>query len=251
MLCWRLLTGLSGISRGEMSTPFSYFDLIEQFEKPGCGVCNLLLRDAARFIDSLLYEYAMDGTAQRSFSAARGFCSQHAWQLMQYKGSVLNITVLYAAALDEILKIIDTTPNTGPAGSRLRRLLGGESLLADQLEAKRPCPVCQSMEEAEKFYLQTMSQYIADARFSAAFNDSDGLCLPHFRQTLRQTTNGENLQRLLAIQAGIWQKLQADLESLKDLFDFNLAGQFSAQEENDSWRRAVRLLAGEKGVNRR
>jgi hypothetical protein len=38
-------------------TPYSYFDLVEAFGKPGCAVCNLLLRDADRFLDSILYEY--------------------------------------------------------------------------------------------------------------------------------------------------------------------------------------------------
>ena len=38
-------------------TPFSYFDLVETFPKPGCAVCTLTQRDVERHVDLMLYGF--------------------------------------------------------------------------------------------------------------------------------------------------------------------------------------------------
>jgi hypothetical protein len=233
-----------------MSTPFSYFDMIEVFEKPGCAVCNLLLRDAERFITSLLYEYTLDGQIQGKIRAARGLCNQHSWHLMSYRGNVLNITVLYSAALDEVVKTLEGDGNKYRDASWLKRLRGGESeatTLATHLEAQAACPVCTMLTEAEKTYVETVSQYIGDSRFEAAYRSSDGFCLPHLRQILKRITQAADLERLITTQEEIWRKILADMEILKDRYNVS-RGDAPFGEDGDSWRRAIRLLAGEKGV---
>jgi len=234
-----------------MSTPFSYFDLIEVFEKPGCAVCNLLLRDADRYISSLLYEYSMDLQVQRTFREARGLCNEHGWQLVNHRGGVLNITVLYSAALDEVQETLNGAADGKANSSWLKRLRGGKeadaSMLAESLEAKQKCPACELLKETERFYIQTVSQYAGERKFEAVYRGSDGLCLPHFRQVLRETHVEVDIQRLITMQSEIWAKLQSELESLKDRYDPNRT-ELAVGEDSDSWRRAIRLLAGEKGV---
>src|SRR6185369_1004968 len=111
---------------GAVTLPFSYYDLIETFPRPGCAVCNLLLRDSERHLDSLLYEYILDIETHRHIRAARGLCNEHTWQLKKYVGGALGIAILYEAELDEVQRIVEQTLPESIA-SRLGRLFGSNS----------------------------------------------------------------------------------------------------------------------------
>jgi hypothetical protein len=231
------------------STPFSYHDLLETFAQPGCAVCNLLLRDTDRFIDSLLYEYVTGSHIQNAFRRARGLCNEHSWRLVHYQGGALNIAVLVQVTLDEVLRILKQQPDAASPSwfDWLRRTNGEASALADALEPEVSCMVCDSLANGERHYVETISQYLGDERFQKAYRESDGLCLPHFRRVLRETRLPDDVQRLVGIQTAIWSKLWADLETFKAKYDFNKAGE-PMGEEGDSWLRAIARLAGEKGI---
>ncbi|MBI5671550.1 MAG: hypothetical protein HZC41_26460 [Chloroflexi bacterium] len=230
-----------------MTLPFSYYDLIEACAQPGCPVCSLLLRDAHRFIDSLLYEYVTKPSTNDTFRAARGLCNVHNWQLTRFGSQVLGIAILQDAALDEVLKLIEANP--AQASSALSRWLGSNArpALADRLEPERPCPVCESVAETEKMYLDTLNTYLGNERFQSAFRDSAGLCLPHFRAALRQVADADALERLLTLQTTIWQQLKRELETFITKNDYRYAGD-PMGVERDSWLRAISTLAGKDEV---
>lgn len=233
-----------------MTLPFSYYDFMEACAEPGCPLCALLLRDAHRYLDSMLYEYVTKPDTNDMFRAARGLCNVHNWQLMDFGAQVLGVAILQDAALDEVLKLIVANP--AQAQSALSRWLGSTAknsptALADKLEPERPCPVCDTAAASERRYLEAINDYLTDERFQAAFRDSAGLCLPHFRAALRQTTSPLALETLLTLQVAIWQKLKTDLETFITKNDYRYAGQ-PMGVERDSWRRALGSLAGKKGV---
>ncbi|NWG16437.1 MAG: hypothetical protein HXY41_07355 [Chloroflexi bacterium] len=229
-----------------MTVPFSYYDFIEACGQPGCPVCALLQRDARRFLDSLLYEYVNKPATHAAFRASRALCKTHNSQLSQFGEQVLGIAILQAAALDEVLNIIAANPAQTPSGFS-RWLSGGgkngPAALADRLEPEQPCMVCRTLDEAEKRYLLTINDYLTDAPFEEAFRASAGLCLPHFRGALRQMTGPVALERLVAIQVDIWQKLKGELDSFITQHDYRYAGQ-PMGAERDSWKRAIISLAG-------
>jgi Family of unknown function (DUF6062) len=217
-----------------MVTPLSYFDLVETFAEPGCALCNLLLRDADRFLDSLLYEHVTDPDIHRKFRASRGLCNEHSWQLIRHKGNSLGIAVLYGAVIDEVMKLIDQPP-------RARRSL------ADRLEPTGPCMACRLLADAEKRFIQVLIEYIADPKLDTAYRASDGLCLPHFRETLRQTRDLDRQQTLLAIQKAIWSRLRTDLEEFEAKNDYRRIHEPMGTEGN-SWVRAIGAVVGAEGV---
>src|SRR3972149_3703859 len=88
-----------------MATSPQYYDLMDQFPEPGCAVCHLALRDGWRYLDSLLYEYVNTGQINDAFRAGRGLCNTHMWQILQFRGTALAITILCNAVVDEVLKI--------------------------------------------------------------------------------------------------------------------------------------------------
>jgi hypothetical protein len=233
-----------------MVTPFSFFNMVEAFQKPGCAICNMLQDDNDEFVKSLLYEYPNDINVQETFRAARGLCNEHSWQLLSYKGGgALSIAVLYATTVRKILKIIDESSLEKGGGSWLNRLRGGAdpgSALADQLESGAHCLACDVLRKSEDHYLETFSQYIDDQRLQEVYRASEGLCLPHFRLALRVTRDPERLQQLVSIQAEIWRAIEDELETFKDNYDITKAQVMG--EEGDSWQRVIGQMAGRRGI---
>jgi hypothetical protein len=213
-------------------------------------VCRLALRDVHRSLDSLLYEYVNEPETNDAFRQMRGLCNEHSWQLRQFKGSVLGIAILYEAALDEVLKVVDGATVT--PSSRLARLLGanGEQSaanLAQRLEPEAPCLACTVLEQGETRYVKLLSDHVGNKRVEHALRASDGLCLPHFWQALRAANGTENARLLIAIQRAIWSALKDELNLFMAKYDAQHAGQ-PMGEEGTSWQRAIARMAGEKGA---
>jgi len=235
-----------------MLTPLAYFDLVETLPKPGCAICNLLLRDVDHFLDLLLYERVNEPYSHRSVRTSRGLCSEHGRQLITHKGGATGIAVLYQAAVDEVLKIMAQTPVQATTPSGFARFLNGNGdaggvALADQLEPTEPCMACKLLIDSEDRYTHIFSENMGDDRLLDAYRASDGLCLPHFRQVLRRINNPNHLQPAIAIQTAIWERLKADLKEFIDKNDHRRMHE-KMGAEGDSWQRAIRRMAGEKGV---
>lgn len=226
-----------------MTTPFGYYDLLETFPKPGCAVCTLLQRDVARFLDTLLYEHTVDPASQDAFRASRGMCHNHTWML---KGSnnALAVAILYDAVLDEVMRISERVAPERQGG--LGRLFGSSSsALADALDAQKPCPACVVRDDAERRYLEVLGAYTADERLRPVFEQSDGLCLPHFRKALSFTQNAASARLLLDVQRQKWDALKSELETFMHKMDAHYHEAMGA--EATSWLRAMARLAGEEG----
>ncbi len=235
-----------------MVTPFGIFDLIEAFSQPGCAICNLLTRDVNRFLDLLLYERVNQAGTPTMFKEARGLCNEHAWRLSEVLGGALGITILYRAVLEEVLSIVSQSSTQTANWPTLGRLLGadagtGASTLADRLESVRPCPACTLLVESEAHYVQTLSQHIGDRRLEEAYRLSDGLCLPHFRQVLRQSSDSANHRLIIAVQTAIWTALRDQLKEFEEKHDYRRSGE-GIGSEGDSWLRVIRHMAGLRGV---
>lgn len=228
------------------SVPLSYYDILDALQQPGCPLCRLLLRDTDRFLDSLLYEYSNSVAIHEKFRAARGLCNPHAWRLLHFRGGALNIALLQEAALDEVLALI--ARNEPAKVSRLSRWRGAsEDPLAEQLAPTSDCLVCESLNTSEEHYATTFVNALSGEIFQNAFKQSSGLCLPHFRYALPQAQTSQVLQLLIDLQTAIWKKLQTELESFKNKYDFNNAS-MEILEEKDSWRRSLEALAGAQNV---
>ncbi len=230
--------------------PFSYFDLIETFPTGGCAVCKLTARDVEQFIDSQLYEYVNTPDTHAAMRASRGLCAEHSAHLMNYGASVLGIALLHSGIVNELLKITDASPllSGGSAFARLRGdIRKSATALADKLMPSAPCAACEVLERSEAGHIRALVDHLDDTRLDAAFRTSDGLCLPHFRAALRLASSPANLEKLVSIQETIWEELKNQLDAFALKYDINHAD-LTMGKEGDSWRRALRLVAGERDV---
>ena len=224
-------------------TPFGYFDLLEALPQTGCAVCRLLNHDVERYLDTLLFEYPVDPVMQNNFRASRGLCHPHSWQLPGYNNA-LATAILYNAVLDEMLQVsAQTPPEKQPAFARLRGS-SSTSALADALAPSQPCPACVVRSDSEKRYLQVLGEMISEARLRAAFQQSEGLCLAHFRGVLLVTRDSESARLLTAMQREIWSSLKGELELLLHKLDAHYHQPIG--DEATSWLRAVARIAGDE-----
>jgi len=218
--------------------PINYAKLIAVCAKPGCPFCNLLQQETKQMLESLLYEYITDPEINRRFRASRGLCHVHSWQAAQLHKS-LGIAILYEAALDEVLKIINHTPD-----HKLLALQAPSKRLVEALEPTEACMLCQLQDEQETRLSEVLGEYIADEKMRVAYQGSDGLCLSHFKRALRHTPNRTAARLLVSIQRDIWHKLIAELREF--LRKNNIRGTREAfGAEGDSWQRVLARLAGE------
>ncbi len=241
-------------------TPMDYFELVETFPKPGCALCNLLRRDADRAIDGLVFGFMDTDELRAVFRATRGLCSEHGWQIKQNKfGNVLGIAKLYAAALDEVVSLLETTPAqvTPQAQSKLERLLNGErrsaAPLAEQLEPAGRCLICERLDEREVDYCRMFDQYLLEERFRSTLEQSDGLCLPHVRSVLRYLTDPARVEVFVQTHVTIWKTLHAEVAAFANKQNYEHIHELT-EGEGDSWVRAIAALSGDRslfGVQRR
>ncbi|MBN2469120.1 MAG: hypothetical protein JXN59_00240 [Anaerolineae bacterium] len=236
-----------------MVTPFTYYDLLEAFAEPGCAICHLLLRDADRMLDTMLYEYVNDSEVRQAFRTRRGLCNEHSWQLAQQGGNLLGVVLLYTGVMDEALTLLQqAAPSSEGSRNRLRRPTGAAThqqaqALAANLKPTRKCMICERLATAETQYLKMLGQYMLDEKLVQAYQDSEGLCLSHFRLALTTTHDVESIGMMITLQQAIWSKIYADLKEFREKSDYRRI-QDEKGDERDSWRRAINSMAGKKGI---
>ncbi len=225
--------------------PFNYYDLIESFAVDACPICALTRHDVARHLDSHLYEYANTRETHATMRASRGLCAHHSQQLADYPAGVLGVAILHQAVLDELLTLTDTPVRAN--GGFSRWMGGANAALADRLEPTATCFVCDALERAEALHIRALADHILEPRLTEAYRASRGLCLPHFRQSLRAAPSTAAQERLTALQSDIWRALKAELDAFTLKYDVNHADLVMGAEA-DSWRRATEALGGDPFV---
>jgi hypothetical protein len=237
-----------GLGNRKDSKPFSYFDIIDILEHPGCPICNLLDQKSDRYLGSIFTEMLLDPDTHQAFRARRGLCAQHSARAAEYIGGSLEIAMLFAAGLEEVVQALSEGLPSG-SGNALKNLAkrnGKQTALERRLAPTAACMVCSYLHEAEKRYIDTLGKHIHDPKVSKAFEDSEGLCLPHFRMALVNMSNDSARERLISIHKEIWTTLKDDLESFIAKNNYLHKHEINPRE-GDSWRKVTRI-AGKSGV---
>ena len=77
----------------------------------------------------------------------------------------------------------------------------------------------------------------------AAYESSDGLCLPHFRQALARVRDERVFEALINVQRVVWERLVSHLSEFIRKSDYRFQDE-SWGEERDAWLRAIAALTG-------
>lgn len=219
-----------------------YFSLLEALAAPGCGLCVVGHKAIDRFFDNMLYEYVNDPGTQEMMIASHGLCATHSELLLSYRGA-LGVAILYNAVLRQMeaeLPLLQESDNTS-----VRRLFGGRN--GSPSIPSDPCPACVTRDEAALRAIQEFDAHCAEPELTAAWQSSDGLCLPHLNQALFRM--GHPARTLVVDrQREVWARLRADLEEFIRKNDYRFQAEGFTESESHSWQNAVRATAGAPGI---
>ncbi|RME72047.1 MAG: hypothetical protein D6784_14150 [Chloroflexi bacterium] len=227
-----------------MTKPSAFFDLQQAFQEAGCPFCRLLNRTADQYIDGVLWELVNDPDIRQELSRSRGYCPRHAWLLVRH-GASLGAAILMEEVITTLLDLLaqarfDPPPPAGLGRLFGQRQTGGGDALADELSPQTDCPVCALTRTTEARYIRALLDHLPE--LLPYYQNSHGLCLPHFRQVLRQTQDPTTFNHLRRAQQAAWKRLQHHLREFIRKNDHNVREPFGV--EGDSWLRAIEAIAG-------
>lgn len=211
-------------------------------QREGCAICRLVNRTGRRYLESLLYEDVNDPGVQAGFRESLGFCSRHAYMMLD-AGDGLGTSILYRAATRELLKHLSQMPDTPKPRVSLRSFLGRASEVDPAVpEPGRGCMVCRSEEDAEETYLRALLDGAEDGSLEGLLDGPGAVCVRHMSRA--SAVGGGRLPGAL---------IDVTREALKDLeADLGLYVRHSNHQhrdepwgkERDSWRRIVTKMVG-------
>jgi hypothetical protein len=227
--------------------PLNYHDLLDAFSESGCPICRLLRADGDRFLDLFFHENVMDVEVQQGIRQARLMCTPHAWQMLTFRGHAADTAVLAEAVLDELLTRLDSVSFSTTA---LRALMGQRAggAIADALEPTQPCLCCAHLDRMEHNYIYTVATHFGDDDLQEAYRVSEGLCLPHFQQFLRQLRDPALVKTAVEVQAHLWRILKDELTLFLHRVSANNDDNEPPGAEADSWRRAIGQIVGNEAI---
>lgn len=235
-----------------MKKSAGYHDLRQAFTEPGCALCRLLAKQADSYIDQLLWELVNDIDGRGELNQARGFCNSHAWLLVRY-GASLGVAILMDGVIGEVMRLVEQEGFKPQPAFSLRQVWDALNTtqpspatagLVKTLEPQRPCPVCKTIQKNESYYLAALVKHLTGAEsLLAAYQASDGLCLPHFRLALGRVSQAESYTALVEAQKSVWQRLRADLAEFIRKNDHRFRGERFGPE-GDAWLRGIEAVSG-------
>lgn len=228
----------------------TYYDLLEALTEQGCPVCRICLAAVHRYIGAINYESVGDPGIREHLRASLGFCNVHAHQWLA-QAHILGTAQIYADVLTQTLSELRALPfrsQTFMAG--VSALLGSQTIEGSDRGALAPrgqCPVCRVLAETEEMVIRTLLATIAETASREAYAGSTGLCLPHLRQALAQTTGEVAFAALRDVAVAQEERLLAQLREVTRKSDYRFMNE-PAGAERGAAARAVQHVTGVPGI---
>jgi uncharacterized protein DUF6062 len=224
----------------------AYHRLLEALGEAGCPVCSLRHAAVHRYLEGILYESVNDVGLRQTLIRSRGFCREHAWELVGL-GDSLATAIIYR---DQVVQAIETVQHASGRsdgkrdfGSRTAAAGGPAAFIRRRRTAEAPCPACHVADEATARYLSALVQHVADPEVRAAIERSSFLCLPDAVRALEISRSPDQIRTILEITAAKLSRLHEDLAELIRKRDYRFAHEPKGEEQT-SWFRAVGQLVG-------
>ncbi len=232
-------------------TPFSYHEVIDACGQPGCPICRLGQRAVERYLARLIYDSVNDVPTRARLRQSWGFCHEHSWRAPEAGESApLGLAMIYRDLLANVNRRLEKLDYQTPGPTLLRQLrdkmgLGDTAPEVEALAAAAGCPACERKEETAGLAITAvlLSLTAQDPRMNQALAQSDGFCLPHLRQALARANTPTAFTTLLTLSHAKIESLIAELDEFIRKNDHRFQHE-GFQDEADSWRRALRLIAG-------
>ena len=239
-----------------MAFALSIVKLEEAMKKPGCPICRIQHEEAARAVETLLWELTNEPDIRKPINDAYGFCPTHAQMLvakeMMTSGPTLGVNIIYSLLAKKVsgeLKKID--PKGKSVSSSMKKLAdhlyaGGRS--AHLLTPSGRCPLCVTAEETGSNHLAALFEELntENIKFKEAYQRSSGLCLTHLRSGLETQMEETPAAAEFLIQDTV-QRLQSEQEQMQEYIrkhNWEYRDEVMTPEEQNAWLRSLTFFTG-------
>jgi hypothetical protein len=237
-------------------SPFSYHEVIEASDQPGCPVCRWANTSVERQLKGLIFDSVNDVDTRLRIRNALGFCHEHAWQLPEAGDSApLGIAFIYRDILNTVNKSLNkisySQSKTAFLKSKFKPATDQATFknksIGSNMVAGESCPACLRAKEMGDLAVTAVVDTLAekDERILAALQKSDGLCFSHLRLALDTAPNEFAFQTLVQIHQEKLTTLIAELDEFIRKNDYRFQHE-GFGEESDSWQRAMTAMVGQK-----
>jgi hypothetical protein len=219
---------------------------VEACGQAGCPVCRCVAAESRSHLAALLSEQVTDPQSRARVRGSWGFCNWHAWMLLEIESSRFGAAILYEDLMRIALRLGE---GKGPPArwiAALRRR-ARRSPMVERYRTRAVCAACATAAEAERRYLHAVVRFVDDEELRAAYESSDGVCLPHLMRAVDAATDARRVETLLDRTRVRWASLRRDLAGFVAKHDHRSRAPFTAAEA-ESCERAFAILAGGRGV---
>lgn len=237
---------------------FSYFELLDACQEPGCPICRLGQRAAQRHLTNLIYDGVNDVPLRATLRESYGYCHEHAWLLPESGESApLGIAIIHRDILNTIRgqlgretfkKERRTSLRAAVAGALSPQLAASSQETSRHLPPEALCPACERRLEAEHLAFASLLEALDknDQPMHSALQSSEGLCIPHLRQALNAARSQQAFDALVSITATQLSALIDNLDEFIRKNDHRFREEKIRGEEKESWRRALQRTSGKR-----
>lgn len=246
--------------RKKGAPPYSYFELLDACQKPGCPICTLGHAAARRNIQTLVYEGVNDYGVRAKLRESLGYCYEHAWLLPEGgESAALGIAIIHRDLLNTVRQSLEKIKYDKSTRRKFRSIvadtispndrLGEDPRTARYLPTTASCPACMDRLKVENLAFKSLIDALEkeDKPMITALEHSAGLCLPHLRQSLEEVRGLPSFSTLVNISKAQIEVLIGELDEFIRKNDHRFRDEKITAQERDSWRRALERMVGQKG----
>jgi hypothetical protein len=231
-----------------MSASISYLRVKGAIEKSSeCFLCDLETEIEQKYLDTYLQELVMDYRAREKIIKSRGFCNNHSYKILieaskptTYDGH--GIALVMQSVTQQLIQDISEQKN-------LRR-----NTFSQIVANSQKCPACNHLTEFMDMYIKkTADLLVSSAEFSKLFNESKGLCIPHFValncivESMEANQRRDKLEILSEVETKNLYRLNSELAEYvrRQSYEFSEKDRVAIA---DVVLRSVEKIAGRRGI---
>jgi hypothetical protein len=226
-------------------------DFMEACKQHGCPVCLLEHRAVDAYMKFAFREKENNMVVRNDIRASLGLCREHTRRMLDLR---LNKTISAAAGYHDVLlavvqqlKVVPLQPKPSRRSLFSRKRVEAPAEFESVVQAltpSQPCPACRMSGNFTRNLLDVLSASLQEAAMQKALASSDGLCLPHLRQSFAQVQNLDTCKVLLSLSVDRFETLRRDLvEEIQQIE--NRKGGNGSQSEEETWQKVISAIAGE------
>lgn len=202
-------------------------------------------------MQTIFREKGNDLAVRNEIRDSLGLCREHTRRMIDLR---MNRTISAAMGYHDVLLALVQEMTVVPLHPKSpRRSLFSRKhpepvskfeMVVQALSPHLPCPVCRMRGNFTHNVLETLTVSLHEDTMLKALASSDGLCLPHLRQTFSQIQDLDACQILLTQSIERYETLRRRLVDQIRLIE-NLKDGKGSQTETKNWQEVISAIAGE------